>query len=205
MMLPRQDTATPPQRYSMNSMAMVPVSNAMPPNSVGVDPDDLQMMQQRLKERWDPETRLRALEQKIEEYADRHGGMRNLSAAEGMVASDPEMEILKKVVADGEDQLQTQHSEVATLEVLESGVRDYIDYALAEVDRYGHRATAGERFDWRSQGKANDIPALFRSQAENWVGRGPPRAAREPLDGTASVLAIPATQPDPQDERFSIV
>mmetsp|Transcript_73903 Transcript_73903/g.171433 ORF Transcript_73903/g.171433 Transcript_73903/m.171433 type:complete len:231 (+) Transcript_73903:40-732(+) len=172
----------------------------IPPGAVGVAPDDVTAMQQKLRERWDPDARVHALELKVQEYAERHGGLDELAASH-LQKGDPEMEILNKLVADGEDQLQKQPCEVATLEVLKSGMRDYIDYALAEVDRYGHLARTGDAFDWRAQGKAADIPVLYRSKIENSVGPVSSPAGRASTSSTFSSML----EPDPLDERFSTV
>ncbi|CAK0796294.1 unnamed protein product, partial [Prorocentrum cordatum] len=112
---------------------------------------------------------------------------------------DAELAILNKAVQDGEEQLQIQSSEVPTVELIKSGARDFIDYALTEVDRIVKVDNAGSvtSFDWKSQGHSQDVPALRRSQAEQWVsleaqldaniGRNYMRATEEmdasPFDG----------------------
>lgn len=121
------------------------------------------------------------------------------------------MDIINKLVDEGEQRHQLQDAEQATIEVLRSGMREFIDYSLAEVDRYGQRMNAGAAFNWAEQGKANDAPALFRSQRENWVGR------RSSLDHQLRQLEathLPQFSPaaplydslqDPREERFSVV
>uniref|UniRef100_A0A7S4Q8M0 Uncharacterized protein n=2 Tax=Alexandrium monilatum TaxID=311494 RepID=A0A7S4Q8M0_9DINO len=84
----------------------VPRKKSVRPGAVGVQPDDSAGMQRKLQERWNPELRVRALEKKVEEYADRHGGMEQLLRTHDTETTDPELDILKKMVADGKQQLQ---------------------------------------------------------------------------------------------------
>uniref|UniRef100_A0A7S4Q9L7 Uncharacterized protein n=1 Tax=Alexandrium monilatum TaxID=311494 RepID=A0A7S4Q9L7_9DINO len=182
----------------------VPRKKSVRPGAVGVQPDDSAGMQRKLQERWNPELRVRALEKKVEEYADRHGGMEQLLRTHDTETTDPELDILKKMVADGKQQLQKLPCEVATLEVLKGGMRDYIDYALAEVDRYGHTSVKKgpeDRFDWRSQGRANYIPSVFRSEAENFVGDRPPFNTVDTRYAKSEVSSIGWVG----NQRFSVV
>lgn len=140
------------------------------PDFIGARANDLQSLRAKLAEPWKPQDRVKALDNRVKDYEYKHGNLaRRLQG--GPVQGDAELAILNKAVQDGEEQLQIQSSEVPTVEVIKSGARDFIDYALTEVDRIVKVDNAGSvtSFDWKSQGHAQDIPALRRSQAEQWV------------------------------------
>ncbi|CAK0796292.1 unnamed protein product, partial [Prorocentrum cordatum] len=164
----------------------------------GARADDLQALRAKLAAPWKPQDRVKALDNRVKEYEYKHGNLsRRLQG--GPVQGDAELAILNKAVQDGEEQLQIQSSEVPTVELIKSGARDFIDYALTEVDRIVKVDNAGSvtSFDWKSQGHSQDVPALRRSQAEQWVsleaqldaniGRNYMRATEEmdasPFDG----------------------
>jgi len=171
------------------------------PDFIGARADDLQALRAKLAEPWKPQDRVKALDNRVKDYEYKHGNLaRRLQG--GQVQGDAELAILNKAVQDGEEQLQIQSSEVPTVEVIKSGARDFIDYALTEVDRIVKVDNAGSvtSFDWKSQGHAQDIPALRRSQAEQWVsfeaqlsenmGRNYMRATVE-LDASLDIFGRP--------------
>jgi len=172
--------------------------------SIGANPGEFHEIAQRLQQPWDVQARLNAIRGKVDEYARPHGGIEVLLASKNPTRrNDPAMDIINKLVDEGEQRHYLQDSERATIEVLRSGMREFIDYSLAEVGRHGQRINASTTFDWATQGQATDAPALFRSQRENWVGRrSPPDRQLRQFEATHLPQFSPA---DPREERFSVV
>jgi len=142
---------------------------ALPHGALGPDPDDHADMRRRLAQPWDPDGKVAVL---------RRHALRNLGPsapkkdkiAEG-AGQDVAAEIMKKVLDDGIGLNNVQPAEVATLNIIKDGMRDYIDYALDEVDRYTRVGKTGAitAFAWRQQANPSDVPCLRRSMGENGV------------------------------------
>merc|ERR1740121_155829 len=172
------------------------------PDFIGARRDDLQALRAKLAEPWRPQDRVKALDNRVKDYEYKHGNLaRRLQG--GPVQGDAELAILNKAVQDGEEQLQIQSSEVPTVEVIKSGARDFIDYALTEVDRIVKVDTKGSvtTFDWKSQGHAGDIPALRRSQAEQWVSHEAGGLSGNIMAATPSDLALPMSRKQSNKEE----
>eukprot|EP00929_Paragymnodinium_shiwhaense_P105607 TRINITY_DN70652_c0_g1_i1.p1 TRINITY_DN70652_c0_g1~~TRINITY_DN70652_c0_g1_i1.p1 ORF type:complete len:435 (+),score=93.82 TRINITY_DN70652_c0_g1_i1:111-1415(+) len=162
----------------------------------------------KLKKGWKPKERVSAIKLRIEDYARTHGlTIKELKAPVSISSvlagkMDPrknvskEVQILNKVVQDGEDAGRAQESELLTLNNIKSGMRDFLDYAIDEVDRYAQIGTKGNdgakaEFNWRSAGHYGDIPSLRRSMAINNIGDG-----ADP--------AVFATDPDESEDAESV-
>eukprot|EP00913_Durusdinium_trenchii_P004435 g4114.t1 len=105
----------------------------------------------------------------IEEYESRYGVFDENKNRHG----DKELAILQKVVEDGEVAESMQPSEQATVNILQHGFRDYIDFALDELGRHARlvrTVTDDEGFSWSRQGDASYNPGLKCSTVENAVG-----------------------------------
>lgn len=133
---------------------------------LGAPAGDTAQLARRLHRRWNPRDTLSAFKLKVEDYTNRLGPLDG-----GAKTSDMELEILQRVVEEGEQALKLHESEVATVEVLKTGMREFIDYALDEVDRFTRVTKLGcdDTFHWRAQGHPDTIPPLRRSRAENNV------------------------------------
>mmetsp|Transcript_38536 Transcript_38536/g.99585 ORF Transcript_38536/g.99585 Transcript_38536/m.99585 type:complete len:242 (-) Transcript_38536:100-825(-) len=140
------------------------ISNTEP---IGPEPGDLDALADRLRQRWNPEARVAALR----ESAMRNGGLDAAKKARPRTG-DPAIDILEKVFEDGAKELNMQPGEVATVKLLRGGMRDFVDYALDEVDRVGRmqKSVTGGAFAWRNAGNPDDNPCLRRSLQKNHVG-----------------------------------
>lgn len=140
-------------------------------STIGVEPGDLDGLAERLKQKWDPDTAVSALK----EAAERNGATRALEKQQKRPKTgDAAIDILEKVFEDGAKELNMQPGEGATVKLLKSGMRDFIDYALDEVERVGRMHTGKDGsgvhgFSWRLAGHPNDNPCLRRSVKLNHV------------------------------------
>jgi len=140
----------------------------LPVGSVGADPEDTNDLLSRLQGPFDPEARVQALRT----YAARNKGpqpQKNKFAPGS--DQDAAVGIIQKVFNDGQSLQSLQKAEMETVRLLQGGMRDYIDYALDEVERYAKIGKTGAvtSFSWRSQANPGDVPSLRRSMGENGV------------------------------------
>merc|ERR1712224_526581 len=87
-----------------------------------------------------------------------------------------ELAILDKMRKDEQDDMLRLPVEQAADEALRTGFREYVDYAVDEVERFAHVNRIGAmeiEFDWSGCGDIHDVPALRRSSGINRVD-GPP-------------------------------
>jgi hypothetical protein len=177
----------------------------LPP--IGARAGDIKGLRSKLNETWDFKDRMKAIDERIKDYESRHHDLsRKLKG--NLVTGNAELAILDKAVKDGEEQMQIQASEVACVDVIKSGAREFIDYALTEVDRIAtiDTSSAARSFDWKSQGHAVDIPALRRSEAEKWVRRGgAPKASILTFRAQDISQTMYSTATSSQNDRFSVV
>jgi len=167
---------------------------------------DTDGLAKQLEKPWNREAPLAALDSKIQTYAMQQGMMLGMPGPRQRTTTTgrAELDILHKVVEDGQQQLQLQEAELAAVKVLKNGTRDFIDYALDEVERVARvDATTGKivGFDWRAQGKLSlDVPAVRRSIVENGVSSEPPPR------GTAEInFGRSEDNGAADDTRFSMV
>lgn len=135
-----------------------------------------QSLEHRLVEKWDKDEVLYGMDTTIEKFAERHGGYKALVAESQPKAHggerNQELAILDKMRKDEEGGLLALPVEQATIKVLSTGVREYIDYAVDEVERFANVDMSGAvtaEFDWAACGDFFDVPALRRSGANNRV------------------------------------
>eukprot|EP00435_Cladocopium_sp_Y103_P055933 s2443_g18.t1 len=137
----------------------------------------------RLSKKWNGAQIIESLKYKLKEYESRYGVFDENKNRHG----DKELAILQKVVEDGEVAESMQPSEQATVNILQHGLRDYIDFALDELGRHARvvrTVTDDEGFTWSRQGDASYNPGLKCSTAENAVGndmdkKSPPKPFTE--------------------------
>mmetsp|Transcript_80670 Transcript_80670/g.147089 ORF Transcript_80670/g.147089 Transcript_80670/m.147089 type:complete len:361 (-) Transcript_80670:107-1189(-) len=137
-----------------------------------------QSIGKRLQKGWNKDGIMRGLDITIHDYSKRHGGRTLLTKEKGVVAQGPrsqELGILDKVVKETAEGAKMIPAEEVLTKTLRAGYREYIDYALDEVERFAQtdHTGAAPQFDWKMCGDAFDVPALRRSRAENAVGGGP--------------------------------
>lgn len=140
----------------------------LPVGSVGADPEDTDDLLKRLHGHFDPDARV----SNLRTYATRNRGPVPVKKPVPVGSEqDAAVEIIGKVFEDGLNMQSVQAAERATVRLLRDGMRDYIDYALDEVDRYGSISKTGavSSFSWRSQANSGDVPSLRRSMGENGV------------------------------------
>lgn len=132
----------------------------------------------RLAGPWSKEEVLFSLDAKVDNYARRHGGQKALlrerkhvRAADGQERQQ-ELAMLDKMRKDEEAGALMLPVEQAADTALRSGFREYIDYAVDEVERFSSVAkiTAVETdFDWTACGEWHDVPARRRSIVKNRI------------------------------------
>jgi hypothetical protein len=135
---------------------------------------------------WRKDEVLYGLDHRIQQYVGRHGGFardaRKLVAPRGGPKTadgnerQQELAILDKMRQDEEAGALKLPVERSIDEALRVGYRDFIDYAVDEVERFGKITKTGAvtaEFDWSSCGDFHDVPALRRSSGLNRVD-GPP-------------------------------
>lgn len=141
----------------------------------------------RIASHWDKDSILGALDTKIESYAFRHGhgnveqGRKRLVAdrtgkGEGGAIRQKELAILDKMRKDEQAGALRLPVEFAADNALRTGLREYVDYAVDEVERFTQISKTGAvtaEFDWSACGDFHDVPALRRSSGMNRVD-GPP-------------------------------
>lgn len=136
-------------------------------------------LEKRLKKTWNRENVMRDLESSIHTYSRRHGGHSKLTSDKKTSSLGPrsaELAVLDKVVKEQQEGAKMIPAEDAANKALRGGYREFIDYALDEVERVVQADTTGavtNTFDWKLCGDAFDIPALRRSKYENGVSGGP--------------------------------
>lgn len=165
---------------------------------------DTKALAKRLQRKWEPQSCINELEGRIKEYAGRPQS--RMPTRDGGA-----LQILSKAIKDGEASLHLQDSELAAVEVMKTGMRDFIDDAMAEVDRFAAVVkSAGSSltsFNWRSQGSAKDNPALRVSQATHNVGDFWQNRNKQKADTfrevTSSVWSL--RNDDQNPARFSVV
>lgn len=177
--------------------------NRHPDGAVGPEPDNAEAMIHRLREPWDPEARLAALRS----YALSHHGpsKRRNSMEQQESTQEAALAILQQVYEEGMQLQNITSVEMATMNQMKHGMREFLDYAIDEVDRFTHankssKSSAANSFSWRSQGDQFDVPALRRSITENAVQAKLLQAMRN--KGPQPVAAVGATH---ASERFSVV
>lgn len=92
-------------------------------------------------------------------------------------ATNEAMQILAKVVKDGEQANQMNPAEKAVADYLKSGLRDFIDDALEEVGRYTAISNPGANrrvtsFNWQAAGHHGDNPTWRNSLVRNNITDG---------------------------------
>merc|ERR1712139_176834 len=122
---------------------------------------------------WSKEEVLSSIDHKIDLYARRHGGG-NIEAGRKRLLADR-----KAKAADGGERAKElaildkmRKVEEAADAALRTGYREYVDYAVDEVERFTHISKTGAvtaEFDWNSCGDFHDVPALRRSTGQNRV------------------------------------
>jgi len=135
---------------------------------VGPHIGDPRELADRLNKKWNGAQVIDSLKKKLLDYETRHG---NLDEGK-IVHADKELQILQKVVEDGEGVMHMQPAELAALNVIQNGKRDFIDFSLDELSRFTGAKISGfgeGSFDWRAQGEAGNNPALTRSTFEHRV------------------------------------
>ncbi|CAK9082018.1 unnamed protein product [Durusdinium trenchii] len=140
-----------------------------PPAPFGAHIDNPEELVKRLSKKWNGTQVIESLKYKLKEYESRYGVFDENKNRHG----DKELAILQKVVEDGEVAESMQPSEQATVNILQHGFRDYIDFALDELGRHARlvrTVTDDEGFSWSRQGDASYNPGLKCSTVENAVG-----------------------------------
>lgn len=136
-----------------------------------------QNLGKRLQKGWNKDNVMKGLDITIHDYSKRHGGRQVLAKEKGVAAQGPrsqELGILDKVVKETAEGAKMIPAEEVLSKTLRAGYREYIDYALDEVERFADSDVTGSapQFDWKIVGDAFDVPALRRSRAENAVSGG---------------------------------
>lgn len=138
-----------------------------------------QPMHERMMKTWKNEEVLKDIDNKLNYYITRHGGRARLTGDRRAKAqSGPkskELQILERMKKEEEAGALALPVEEAAQTALRSGLREYIDYAVDEVERYAHISKTGAvtaDFDWSACGDHHDVPALRRSQGVNRVDAG---------------------------------
>jgi hypothetical protein len=130
---------------------------------------------------WNKDEVLFSLDHKIEQYAWRHGGQRALTkdrrqrSDQGGVRQK-ELAILDKMKKDEEAGALKLPVEQACDDALRTGLREYVDYAVDEVERFNKISKTGQvtaAFDWSACGDFHDVPSLRRSCGINRVDGAP--------------------------------
>mmetsp|Transcript_2019 Transcript_2019/g.3772 ORF Transcript_2019/g.3772 Transcript_2019/m.3772 type:complete len:242 (+) Transcript_2019:36-761(+) len=144
-----------------------------PPPPVGAHIGNPAELTTRLAKKWNGPQVVDSLKYKIKEYEQRYGVLDGNTFEK---SGDKELAILQKVVEDGEGIMQMQPSEKATLDLIQNGFRDYVDFALDELGRHARIISVVDSgtqgFEWRKQGNASDNPCLRRSMVLNTVADG---------------------------------
>merc|ERR1712216_1103980 len=141
------------------------------------DSRESQPLPHRLKKKWVKNEVLKSIDERVYSYGMRHGGLAvlvkdsHLTSAKGPVSK--QMGILEKMKREEEEGAKMLPVEDNLNKQLRTGFREYVDYALDEVERYNISNDAGGQvtaeFDWTCAGDAKDIPSLRRSHANNRV------------------------------------
>lgn len=143
-----------------------------------------QTSDKRLRKEWreSEDEALALLKKSVKSYATRHGDAR-LNAdpeAKNQVGGQTRrqqkskaLEALKKVAEEGKAQDEVSAEESSVNALLKDGLRDYIDDALDEAERYKRvdRSAIKIDFNWETVGNFNEFPALHVSRAENGPGK----------------------------------
>lgn len=137
----------------------------------------------RLRKPWqESETEgIASLQKSLKHYSSRHGEARLDADPEAKVnqgqtkkqQKSKALEALKKVAEEGKHSDQLSSEETGVTEILKDGLRDFIDDALDEAERYKRvdRNAVKIEFNWETVGNFNEFPALHRSRAENGPGK----------------------------------
>lgn len=130
----------------------------------------------KLEHKWDPEHSLAGYEEKVWSYATRHRVERPKDLLDDRPKADEnkgeEILILDRVRNEGKQRENMTSSEKATVAIIESGNRSFLDFALDEVERFKRLDSLGavsSKFDWKICGDSHDIPPLRRSMGEHSV------------------------------------
>lgn len=100
------------------------------------------------------------------------------------------MEALKKVAEEGMTADEMPPEEHLVVNLLKDGLRDYIDDALDEAERYKRvdRSHIQVDFKWDTCGNFNEFPALHRSRLENGPGK-PYKGGDNPNEYETTIFA----------------
>jgi hypothetical protein len=157
--------------------------------------------EQRLRKEWQESesAALAALQKSEKTYAIRHGDARLNADPEAKVGAgntkgqvrSKALEALKKVAEEGKNSEEMPAEEVEVVNILKDGLRDYIDDALDEAERYKRvdRSEVKRDFKWEVVGNFNEFPALHRSRLENGPG-GPYKGGNNANHFEVSVFAM---------------
>jgi len=180
------------------------------PGSVGCSPDEdgAEDLKRRLQKPWDPEARIDALKS----YAlSNCGTQASVAEKQRQASEDPQaaVALIHEVMKEGEDAQGIQPAEMATVDHLKSGMRDFIDFALDEVDRFNRTTKTGavaagpkdNGFNWRTQGTRLEVPSLRRSRAERSVK---PDVLQALIEAAKPKSSVPTVEPL-VGGRFSVV
>lgn len=151
--------------------------------------DDPKEIAQRLQTRWQGKKVVDSLKQKLKDYEKHFGALDDTKKN----VMDRELQILMKVVEEGEEAMQMKPSEQVALDVIKNGMREYIDFAMDELGRHDRLAgvvvTDHTGFDWRTQGSPDDNPCLRCSSAMYSVSNAVLRTTSSTTMGRASQTA----------------
>jgi len=156
-------------------------------DSFGAPRSDVKALQKKLEKGWKPHERVALVQRKVQTYASMHGckekdlkkpaptqhqsqPILQIEKPEAKSEIAMEMQILAKVVQDGEDARMMHPAERAVAEYIKGGARDFIDFALDEVDRKQRMTKTGQttaEFNWSMQAHSGDNPSLRRSYQKN--------------------------------------
>lgn len=177
----------------------------------GVAPD------KRLRKPWkeSEEAAIKSLKKITKGYAARHGEARlNADPEAKMNAGQTKqqkrsaaMEALKKVAEEGKHEKDMSKEEISVNDILKDGLRDFIDDALDEAERYKRvdRSVVKVDFKWEVVGNFNEFPALHRSRQENGPGK-PYQGGENANSFEATVFALSdlgLILESPRDGRWS--
>mmetsp|Transcript_56893 Transcript_56893/g.133701 ORF Transcript_56893/g.133701 Transcript_56893/m.133701 type:complete len:358 (-) Transcript_56893:38-1111(-) len=150
----------------------------------------------RLKKTWRRKEITRVLDKRIQLYKDRHGKVLDDRIEAKFAHQSRELKLLSKLQEEEGQRHKMTAAESETAAVIENGHREFVDFAIDEVERPVTKVDHGKgSFEWSSAGSGHKVvPALAGSMKVYRINRGDDVESGEDVEfvGLANALAYDA-------------
>mmetsp|Transcript_69655 Transcript_69655/g.167174 ORF Transcript_69655/g.167174 Transcript_69655/m.167174 type:complete len:357 (+) Transcript_69655:116-1186(+) len=160
----------------------------------------------RLKKPWRRKEVIKVLDKRIQFYKDRHGNILDDRIEAKFAHQARELKLLSKVQEEDEQRQKMTAAEQETAAIIEHGHREFIDFAIDEVERPATKQQEQrDGFEWSAAGAAHKvIPVLAGSRKVHRINLEDDDAEFLGFSGAVYDHRLKLRAPPPPAEAFQV-